>query len=105
VRKLLGEPIEEGWLFSGSIHVTGPSGAARLAVPLRGPRARGTLLVAARKREGEWAFERAEVQVGSERLDLLPKTIDVTADRGRIAIPPTRSNALSGSDTPNGGER
>jgi len=69
----LGEPIETGWLVSGSIHVEGPAGSAELAIPLSGPRNTATLYVIAHKRAGKWQFELAEVEVpGREtRIDLL----------------------------------
>ena len=73
VTAALGEPIESGWFPTGSIHVSGPSGEAELAIPLRGPRGRGTLYVVARKSAGTWDFELAEVKVAgrAERIDLL----------------------------------
>jgi hypothetical protein len=71
----LGEPIETGWLVSGSINVSGPSGNADLAVPLHGPQNTGTLYVVAHKVAGEWQFDRAEVEVTDQqkRIDLLTK--------------------------------
>lgn len=52
----LGEPIETGWLVSGSINVAGPSGNADLAVPLHGTHNMGTLYVVAHKVAGEGQF-------------------------------------------------
>ena len=74
----LGEPIATGWLVSGSISVSGPSGEADLSIPLRGPNGRGTLYVIARKRAGEWSFELAEVEVKGhgDRIDLLSERGD-----------------------------
>lgn len=71
----LGEPIETGWLVSGSISVTGPSGTANLAIPLHGSHETGTLYVVARKVAGQWQFDRAEVEVSGQekRIDLLDK--------------------------------
>lgn len=71
----LGEPIETGWLVSGSINVTGPSGNADLAVPLHGPKTGGTLYVIAHKAAGQWQFDRAEMEINgqAERIDLLGK--------------------------------
>ena len=69
----LGEPIEVGWLVSGSINVSGPSGNADLAVSLRGPQDNGTLYVVAHKTAGKWQFDSAEVEVNGqeERIYLL----------------------------------
>jgi Cytochrome oxidase complex assembly protein 1 len=71
----LGEPIETGWLVSGSIKVAGPSGSADLAVPLHGPHNSGTLYVVAHEAAGQWRFDRAEVEVNGleKRIDLLTK--------------------------------
>jgi hypothetical protein len=71
----LGEPMETGWLVSGSINVAGASGNADLAVPLHGPHNSGTLYVVAHKAAGKWQFDRAEVEVNGQekRIDLLAK--------------------------------
>jgi hypothetical protein len=75
VVEVLGEPFETGWLVSGSISITGPSGTADLAVPVQGPRNSGTLYVVAHKVAGQWQFDRAEVEVDGQekRIDLLSK--------------------------------
>ena len=70
----LGEPVEPGWLVTGSIHVSGPSGNANLAIPLCGSRNTGTLFVVAFKSVGEWRFERAEVQISGRRGRINPLT-------------------------------
>ena len=73
VIEVLGEPIEAGWHFSGSINTEGPSGDADLAIPLSGRQSTGTLYVVALKRAGEWKFDRAEVEIKGQqqRIDLL----------------------------------
>ena len=73
VAAALGEPIESGWLPTGSIQVSGSSGEAELAIPISGPRGRGTLYVVARKSAGTWGLELAEVKIAvrQERIDLL----------------------------------
>ena len=71
----LGEPIETGWLISGSINVTGSSGNADFCVPLHGPKNPASLFVVAHKVAGRWQFDRAEVEIDGEkeRIDLLAK--------------------------------
>jgi hypothetical protein len=59
----LGQPIEPGWMISGSINTSGPSGEASLSIPLSGPRKRGTLFVEARRSAGVWTFTRLELAV------------------------------------------
>ena len=39
----LGEPIEAGWLMSGSIETSGSSGTASFSIPVSGPKGSGTL--------------------------------------------------------------
>lgn len=75
VVEALGEPIDTGWLVSGSIKSSGPTGDADLAIPLSGRQDSGTLDVVAHKRAGEWKFERAEVEVHGwqQRINLLAK--------------------------------
>jgi hypothetical protein len=69
----LGQPIKEGFLVFGSIHVNGPSGEADLAIPISGPKSSGTIYVVATKSAGRWHFQVLEVGIkGSEgRIDLL----------------------------------
>src|SRR5687768_7450173 len=41
----LGEPIESGFLISGSISVNGPSGNVDVSIPISGPKGSGTLYI------------------------------------------------------------
>jgi hypothetical protein len=69
----IGSPLETGWWVSGSISVTGPSGQADLAIPLTGPRGRGTLYLRAQKVAGEWEYKLLEfgVQGQHDHIQLL----------------------------------
>lgn len=73
VVQALGEPVEEGFLVSGSIHTAGSSGSASLTCPLRGPKGKGTVYVEAERFAGEWRFRELKVGLpGRESLlDLL----------------------------------
>lgn len=73
VQEALGAPVEPGWFVSGSVHVTGPSGEADLAIPLRGPQGSGKLYSTATKAAGRWSFEILEVETPGreDRIDLL----------------------------------
>jgi hypothetical protein len=77
----LGEPIETGWQISGNVNVNGPSGEAELSIPLSGPKKQGTLFVVAKKRTGEWKFEKAEVQVEGrpDKINLLQSVPPIDA--------------------------
>ena len=73
VIEALGTPIEEGFMVSGQISETGPSGTADMSIPLRGPRGAGTLYVEAKKSAGRWEYQRLVFEVGGtrRRIDLL----------------------------------
>ena len=68
----LGTPIEDGFMISGSTNVNGASGDADLAIPISGPKGKGTLYVVAKKSAGQWTYERLEVEIAAtkERIDL-----------------------------------
>jgi hypothetical protein len=69
----LGTPFEEGFFVSGNVSVSGPSGSAALAIPVRGPRGKGTVYVEAKRSAGEWTFTRLvfEADETKQRFDLL----------------------------------
>jgi hypothetical protein len=69
----LGEPVEPGWLVSGSIKVSNGSGSANLSIPVSGPRKSGTIYTFATRRQGRWEFATLEVEVEGEskRINLL----------------------------------
>lgn len=68
----IGSPVEDGFFVTGKIHVSGSSGTANLAIPLKGPKGRGTLYVVASKEAGVWQFRTLVFQPkGSpSRIDL-----------------------------------
>lgn len=70
----LGEPIESGWLVSGSISVNGATGDADLAIPIEGPKGKAKLYVEATKSAGSWEFLRLEavVEETGEHIELQP---------------------------------
>ena len=69
----IGGPLKVGWLASGSINTSGPSGDADISIPISGPKGKGTLYVVAKKSAGLWTFKTLQVEVEgeSERIDLL----------------------------------
>lgn len=68
---LLGDPVEPGWLSSGSIEVNPRSGKADLSIPVSGPRGRGNISVVAHKRGGTWFFDELELRPeGREPIEL-----------------------------------
>jgi hypothetical protein len=73
VTEALGSPLEEGWFMSGSTHVEGPSGHADIAIPISGPKGKGTIYAVADKSAGHWGYSTLEVEVKQtgNRIDLL----------------------------------
>jgi hypothetical protein len=70
----LGAPVKRGMFVSGSVSTTGPSGHADLAIPLSGPKGKGTLYVVADESADLWNFQRLELAMDgrSARINLLP---------------------------------
>lgn len=75
VVRTLGQPIEEGWMVSGSINTAGTRGQAELAIPIEGPKAGGTLYVEAHARNGVWTYDVLLVKVSGRDavIDLWPE--------------------------------
>lgn len=71
----LGQPVEHGWLFEGSIDINGSTGDADYSITISGPKGNATLHVVAEKHAGEWEFETLEVELeDGRRIDLLEST-------------------------------
>jgi hypothetical protein len=72
VQEALGTPIEAGLMLQGSIQSHNGQGSARFSVPLKGPKAGGTLNVEAYKDGEQWKFTTLNVEVpGQPTIDLL----------------------------------
>jgi hypothetical protein len=76
VIEALGSPIKDGFLVSGNSSVNGASGESNLAIPISGPKGKGTIYVSATKSLGQWNYSGLVVEVGQthERIDLLKKS-------------------------------
>ena len=77
VIEALGSPIKDGFLVSGNTNVNGASGESNLAIPISGPKGKGTLYVSANKSLGRWNYSGLVVEVGqtNQRIDLLRKSV------------------------------
>jgi hypothetical protein len=73
VVEALGSPIEDGMFVSGNTKVNGGSGEANIAIPISGPKGKGTLYVVATKSVGFWNYSSLVVEVTQtkQRIDLL----------------------------------
>ena len=67
--------------LSGKTNVNGASGEADLAIPVSGPKGKGTLYVVAAKSAGRWSYTTLVVEVAKTggRIDLLPSDTEVKA--------------------------
>src|SRR5262245_46921479 len=76
VIEALGSPIKDGFLMSGNTNVNGASGESNLAIPISGPKGKGTVYVSATKSLGQWNYSGLVVEVGQthQRIDLLQKS-------------------------------
>jgi hypothetical protein len=72
----LGSPIKERFFMSGNTNVNGASGKSNLAIPISGPKGKGTIYVSAQKSLGEWNYSGLIVEIGQthQRIDLLQKS-------------------------------
>jgi hypothetical protein len=75
VIEALGLPIRDGFLVSGNTNVNGASGESNLAIPISGPKGRGTIYVSANKSLGQWNYSGLVVEVGQphKSIDLLQR--------------------------------
>jgi Cytochrome oxidase complex assembly protein 1 len=73
VAQKLGTPIKPGMWLSGNININGPSGEAKLSIPISGPKGTGTIYVEATKSAGKWNYSLMQVAIDGEdtRIDLL----------------------------------
>jgi len=73
VIEALGSPVTEGFLVSGNTNVNGASGEANLAIPVSGPKGKGTIYVAAKKSLGRWEYSGLVLEIANthQRTDLL----------------------------------
>lgn len=72
----LGSPVKERFFMSGNTSVNGASGESNLAIPISGPKGKGTIYVSAQKSLGEWNYSGLIVEIGQthQRIDLLQKS-------------------------------
>jgi hypothetical protein len=82
VQQRLGTPLKRGFFTSGSIETSGPSGRADIAIPISGPKSKGTLYAVARKSAGFWKFDTLQIAFDGD-----PKRVDLLANN---ATPPEK---------------
>jgi len=97
----LGARIEEGWLMSGSINVSGGTGDANLEVPISGPKGSAKVYVTAQKIAGAWSYSQmiAAIEASGEKIDLLSSPVESQSTTPNPAVPspqtqPAESNTI-----------
>jgi len=72
VIEAIGSPISQTGIVSGKSNVTGPTGEAKLSIPLKGPKGKAILYVEATKSADVWYFQTMLVKIEKtgERIDL-----------------------------------
>ncbi len=63
VRSVLGDPITDGWMPTGSVNANGSTGSVSLRVGLSGPNATGTLEIEATKSGTTWTYQTLGVRL------------------------------------------
>jgi len=92
VVQALGSPIKAGIFVMGSMNTSGSSGQADLAIPISGPKGKGTIYAVASKSAGRWTFSRlaVEIKATKERIDLIEsqeqEKTSIRSHSGRIEI-------------------
>lgn len=61
----LGEPVREGWMFTGNINLHNSSGRADLSFPVSGPKGEGTAYIHATRTDGVWSYDEIAVQTNT----------------------------------------
>lgn len=72
VQEILGAPLNEGLIVTGSTSENGSSGSASLQIPLSGDRQSGTLYVQADKENNVWKLTGLTLEAGGRQYSLLP---------------------------------
>ena len=67
----LGTPIKDGMVPSGKTNSNGSVGTADIAIPISGPKGKGTIYAIGTKSGGEWEFSKLSVEIqNGETIDL-----------------------------------
>ena len=71
--KALGSPLKEGFFVTGTEHASPAAGQADIAIPISGPKGKGSLHAVATKSAGQWHFNSIVLVVAKtgERIDFL----------------------------------
>jgi len=73
MREKLGEPMELGWLMTGSINSINGSGSANLNILIHGPKGKASVRIIGKSVAGVWNYEEMTATMASsgEKIDLI----------------------------------
>ena len=71
-QQVLGVPIEDGLIVTGSVEENDASGFADLVIPVNGPNESGKLHAIAVKEENTWRLNSLVLEVGGQEYQLVP---------------------------------
>jgi len=79
VIEYLGESIETDGIMSGNISINNSSGEVDIEIPLKGTKAKGSVIVIGEKINGEWFYYELYVLIKetNEKINLLEKILEV----------------------------
>ena len=72
VSRAIGTPFSAEWLTTGETNESGSEGSAKLLIPLRGPKGKGSLDVEAHKADGVWKIDSLDFMHNDDETHLVP---------------------------------
>ncbi|MDP1561409.1 MAG: cytochrome c oxidase assembly factor Coa1 family protein [Pirellulaceae bacterium] len=70
VRELLGEPVEPGYLVSGSINLNNDGGDCDIQIPISGPKDSGSVRIRGTRSGGTWRYDEITAEINGQQIDL-----------------------------------
>ncbi len=71
VQELLGEPVEAGYLVTGSINLNNDGGDCDIQIPISGPKGSGTLRIRGTRNRGTWEYQEISASIQGKTVDLM----------------------------------
>lgn len=70
VRELLGDPVEAGYLVSGSINLDNDGGNCDIQIPISGPKGSGSMRIRGTRSDGTWRYDEITAEINGRQIDL-----------------------------------
>jgi Cytochrome oxidase complex assembly protein 1 len=74
MREKLGEPLELGWVITGTINSINGNGKANMNILIEGPKGKASVRVIGTSLDSVWSYEQMTASIGKtgEKINLLP---------------------------------